>query len=155
MRTLEVHRDIAASAETVWNVITEVEGMADTLTGVTRVERVDDGDGFGVGTRWRETRVVMKREATEEMEVTAVDPGRSYTVESDSRGVHYHSVLSVEAAGDGSSRLTMTFGGEPTTTGSKITGALMGPLMTGPMRKMLQQDLDDIAAAAERRPSSP
>ncbi len=42
------------------------------------VERLDSGTDFGVGTTWRETRVMFGREATEVMEIVAVDEGRSY-----------------------------------------------------------------------------
>lgn len=151
MQPLEAQRDVDAGADVVWSLITDLDRIPDILSAVTRVERVDDGDGFGAGTRWRETRVVMKREATEEMEVTAVDPDRSYTVESDSRSVLYRSVLSVEPTGDGTSRIRMQFAGKPKSKGAKLAGATIGKLMNRTMRTMLQQDLDDIAAAAERR----
>ncbi len=90
------------------------------------------------------------RESTESMEVTAVDEGRSYTVESTSRGVHYTSVMRVEPSPEGS-QLSWEFGGEPQSTSAKLM-ALFGKLFEGSMRKALAQDLDDIANAAEAGP---
>ena len=53
----EIHlsREIDASPEAVWQVLTDIDHAADTLTGVSRIDRVS-GAGYDVGTRWRETR---------------------------------------------------------------------------------------------------
>lgn len=149
MTEMTVSSDVAAPVQRVWAIITDLEGTADTITAITAVERLDDGDGFGVGTRWRETRTMFGREATEEMEVTAIELKSSYTVEADARGAHYRSTVSVEPRGDGT-RLSMTFGAEPTGTMSKVMAATIGKLFEGSMRKALQQDLTEIAAAAEQ-----
>lgn len=146
---LEVTRETTASPDQVWALMSDIEGSPDVLSGVIRVERLDDGDEFAPGLRWRETREIAGREASEELEVTAVDEGRSYTVEADSRGTHYRSVVTVEPAGTGS-RLSMTFTAE--TTGgriSRLVARTMGKAIEGATRKALQQDLDDIATAAE------
>lgn len=148
---ITVSRDIAAAPASVWDVITNVDRYADVLSGVQRVERLDGGTGFGVGTRWRETRTMFGREATEEMEVAAVDPGTGYTVVANSRGTAYTSRLHLEETGEGQSRLTMTFGAVPSGVIAKTLGATVGRLFVGTTRKLLQQDLDDIGAAAEAR----
>ena len=88
MADMKLDRAIAAPPERVWAVITDLGGAADVMSGIDSVERLDDGAGFGVGTRWRETRTLFGRQATEILEVTAVDAGRSYTVEAESRGTH-------------------------------------------------------------------
>jgi carbon monoxide dehydrogenase subunit G len=147
MTVLTVHRDVAAAAEKVWRIITDLERTSDVISGITALERTDGGSGFGVGTTWRETRVMFGREATESMAVTAIEEGRSYTVESDSRGAHYRSVMRVEPAGQGS-RLTLEFGAEPRSASARLL-SLTGKLFEGSMRKALHRDLDDIAAAAE------
>ena len=118
------------------------------MSGVDSIERLS-GPDFGVGTRWRETRTMFGREATEEMEVATVTPGRSYTVLAESRGTKYHSELRVEGAGAGASVLTMTFAGEPQSFGAKLMGATIGRLFVGTTRKLLAKDLDDVASAAE------
>jgi carbon monoxide dehydrogenase subunit G len=142
-----VERDVAAPPRKVWAVVTDLDRTAAVVSGITALERTDDGQGFEVGTAWRETRVMFGRETTEPMEVTAVDEGRSYTVESTSRGVHYTSVMLVEAKGDGT-LLTWEFGGEPLSTSAKLM-SFVGKLFEGSMRKALAQDLDDIANAVE------
>lgn len=149
MGEMKLSRDVAAGAETVWRLATDLDRAPEVISGIQRLERLGGGD-FGVGTRWRETRVILGKEATEELEVTAVTPGHAYTVEADSRGVHYRSTMSVVPLGAGSSRLEMTFAGHPQGLGAKVLGATIGKLFEGQTRKALQRDLDDLAAAAER-----
>lgn len=148
-----VTRRSTAPPEVVWAVATDIEGSVDVLSGVTGVERLDDGEGFGPGLRWRETRELFGREASEELEITAVDPGRSYTVEADSGGTHYRSVMTVDPGDDGGSRLAMTFGAEQQRQGwlGRITMKAGGKAIERATRKALQQDLDDLAVAAEAR----
>lgn len=151
---LTVTRETTASPEVVWAVVTDIEGGAGVLSGVTGIERLDDGEGFAPGLRWRETREMFGKEVSEELEITAVDPGRSYTVEADSGGTHYRSVVLVTPSATGST-IAMTFAAEQQR--GRIAGFLsrtVGRLSLRPVRKALQQDLDDIAAAAEARASS-
>ena len=149
MRT-HIERSVTAPADRVWAILTDLDRSPETLSGVDAVERLDGGTGFEVGTRWRETRTMFGKQATEEMTVTALDPGRSYAVEAGGRGVRYQSELGVEPAGDERSRLWMTFGAEPQGLVGRIMAATIGRLFEGATRRMIERDLDDIAAAAER-----
>ena len=125
MTTLLASRDVAAPADKVWSVLIDLDGSPSTISAISSIERLDGGDGFGVGTKWRETRTMFGREATEEMEGTSVDPGRSYTVEADGPvGVRYITTMSVEPTGEGS-RVSMKFEAEPTTLLARV-GALVG-----------------------------
>lgn len=154
MDTLELTREVTAPSDVVWQVLTDLEGCPSFISGIESVKRLDDRAGFGVGTRWRETRVLFGKRATEEMEVSAVDERRSYTVEADGAGAHYVSTMGVEATGEGRSRLVSTFGAVPTGAFSRLRSRTVGKLFEGATRKAMEQDLDDIAAEAERRARS-
>jgi carbon monoxide dehydrogenase subunit G len=145
---LEISRRISAPTERIWSVITDLDAAPDQLSGVESIERIS-GPEFGVGTRWRETRRMFGKEAVEELEVGTVIPERSYTVEAASHGSKYHSELTVEGVGDGTSLLTMSFEAEPQSLGAKLASATIGLLFRGATKKALAKDLDDIAAAAE------
>ncbi len=148
MPDIKLTREINAPPDRVWDVLTDLERAPEVISGIQKIERLEGGGELRVGTRWRETRTMFGREATEEMEVTGLDEGRSYTVEADGQGAHYTSTLTVEPAAAGS-RVVMTFEAAPQGTFAKIMAATVGRLFMGATRKALAKDLDDIARAAE------
>jgi len=148
MSELSVSREVSVSPDVLWELITDLDRSPNVISAVTAVARLDDGNGFGVGTRWQETRLIFGREATEVLEVTDIEPGRSYTVEAESLGARYRSVISVDPAPQGSV-ITITFGAESTGAVSKAFAGTIGKLFEGGTRKALGKDLDDIAVVAE------
>ena len=146
MHAMTVSRHVDASPDLVWAILTDLERSPEVIRAIGSVE-VHTGSGFDVGTRWTETRTMMGRTASETMEVTAVDAGRSYVVEADSGGTHYRSEFRIGPDGGGTD-LTMTFAGQPSGVGGRIMAATLGRLFAGTTRKALAADLDDIAAAA-------
>lgn len=150
MSEINVSRTVNAPAEAVWHVITDLERSAEVVSGIDTVERLDDEETFGVGTTWRETRTMFGKQATETMKVTQIDPGRSYTVESEGHGARYVSIMYVTDTGNGTSRITMSFKGEPSGTIARLFASTVGKIFERGTRKALEHDLADIAAAAEQ-----
>ena len=149
MQTFRATRHVAAPAARVWAVATDLANAPDVITDIDAVEVLTPGP-FGVGTRWRETRTMYGRTASEEMAVTAVDPERSYSAEADSRRTHYVSTFGFAPTADGGTDVTMSFAGEPSGTLARALTRLTTPLTRRAVEKTLRADLDDIAAAAER-----
>ena len=147
---IQVEREVGAAPERVWDVITDLPGSAGVISAIEAIEILDGPERLDVGTRWRETRTMFGKSATEEMVVTAIEPGRSYTVEAESKSAHYTSVLTIGALDSGNSRLSMSFGGEPKGLCAKLLAATVGRMFSGATKRALLQDLDDIATAAER-----
>jgi carbon monoxide dehydrogenase subunit G len=152
MRELTVSQEIAAQPASVWAIITDLDAFEQTISAVEKVERLDDGDGFGVGTRWRETRTMFGRTATEDMEVTSIDDGRSYVTEAHSHGAYYRTVMTVEPVGSDGTRLSTSFGAEPHGLVTKVVAATIGRLFERATRKALEKDLAEIATAARSMP---
>lgn len=150
MTSLEVQKDIRASGTTVWEMITDLAGSPNVISGIETVEMLTEGP-LAVGTRWRETRTMFGKTSTEEMEVTEVKVGRSYVVEAEGHGVLYRSMMSISETGETSCRLSMTFSAEPTSTTSRFFAATLGKMFEGGTKKALQQDLEDIATAAQAK----
>lgn len=146
---IRVSREVAASAQQVWDVVTDVEGSPAVLTAVEHVERLDDRAGFGVGTRWRETRTMFGKQATEEMEVTSVEAPYAYTVVAVNGATTYTSTITVAPLGTDRCELTMSFAGSSSGLVSRVLAATVGRLFAGATRRSLRQDLDDIAAHVE------
>lgn len=148
MSSLLVEQHVVAEPGRVWEVVTDVDSWASVISGIKTVERLDDSSEFGVGTTWRETRVIFGKEATEEMTVTGVEAGRCYTVEAESHGANYTSVITL-APRDGGTDLSMTFSTIPTSYLATVLSKTLGKIFEGSTRKSLAQDLRDIATAAE------
>ncbi len=153
MNEIKLSRTVNAPAAVVWATITDMDAWTTVISGITSVERLDDGTTFDVGTSWRETRTMFGKEATEDMAVTELVEGESYVVEADSNGAHYRSVFTVEADGNDVSTIRMTFAGEPKGVVSQVMAATIGRLFMPATRKVMQVDLDELAAAAEARVS--
>jgi uncharacterized membrane protein len=148
MKKVVIHRHVAAPVERVWALATDLAGSPQMLSGVDAVEVLTQAP-FGVGTRWRETRTMLGKSATEEMTVTAVAPQRSYTVEAHSSGAHYLSTFDFAPSTDGGTDVTLTFGVRPTTTVARILGAVTAPVARRAVARALEGDLDDLRRAAE------
>lgn len=145
--TLSKH--VNASREKVWAVISDIPGSARTLSAVRSIQMLSEGP-YGEGTRWKETRAMMGREETVEMQVSQSEPPRGTTVKARQGGADYTSRFTLEER-DGGTELTLFFGAEvlkPTFL-SKIMMAAFGRIGMGVTRKALAKDLADIAAKAE------
>ena len=138
---------VAAPIDRVFAVYSNIPNAAERIPDIQKIEMLSEGP-VGVGTRWRETRIMFKKEATEEMWISSFDPPRSYTVEAESHGMRYDTRFDFEEA-DGGTRVTWTFVGTPLTLGAKIMAPIFGLLMSGMLRKCMQRDLDALRTVCE------
>lgn len=143
-------RVVRAPGTEVWDVLTDLDGAASTLRAVSRLE-VLEGSGYDVGTKWKETRRIFGMEESQTMEVAECDPPLSTTVTSRSAGVEYRKVYTLEATDDGT-LLAVCFGAshpDPNLL-QRLTATLFGHVGAVVTTRLLNQDLADIAARAER-----
>ena len=62
-----VSLEIAAPAETVWAVVTDLDALPDVVSYVTSVERIEGTPQLAVGTKWRETRYDTKSKTMQQI----------------------------------------------------------------------------------------
>ena len=74
---------LEAPRSDVFKLFTDIENASDRISGIRKLEVLSEVRS-GVGLRWRETRVMFGKEATEEMEITGFDEPESYVVEAES-----------------------------------------------------------------------
>lgn len=150
MSEMNLSIDIDADPETVFDVIADIERSPTYIEGIEKVEMLTEGS-VGVGTRWRETRVMMKKEAVEEMEVTAFESPSHYSVHCDSCGYVVEWTFRVEPSGGGS-KLTLVM----TSTAQTLLAKLMAPLCwltAGMMKKCVEADMRNIKDYIEKQPA--
>lgn len=145
---------VAKPCATVFAASSNTEAIADMITGIDSVEilqRPKTGSIGSVGTRWRETRTLYGKKATEEMWVTEWVENDYYVVRAKSHGTHYKSVIRTIPEVNDTTQLEMNFSGKPYTFMAKVMSKLMGPMMRGSIEKMLLADLNDIKAFCEKQ----
>lgn len=148
MAKFSMSEHVTAPPEVVFEVASDFHNAAENVQGIDSLEVLTDGP-IGVGTRFRETRVMLGKASTEEMEVTAFDPPHSYVVETESCGCHFRCEYRFVGDISGTNlRLTMD------TSAISLFAKLMSPLsalMMGPMKKCIAADLEDVKSVAESR----
>ena len=148
MSTLTLNRHISAPPERVFTLTTDVEAFPKVVPGIKKTELLTPGP-VGRGTRFRETREMFGKEATETMEFVEFSPPTGYTIGCTSCGVEYRTSFDLRAAPAGGTDLVMTMDCRPVTLFAKVVSPVMGLMMKGTMRKLLEADLDAVKRAAE------
>jgi hypothetical protein len=146
MITTAIH--IGAPIDRVFAIMTNFAHAPNVIQGITKVEVLSAGP-VGVGTRFKETRVMFGRDATETMEVTAFDAPRSYTLTALSCGVEFKSAFLFEPDGAGT-KVTLSLQGKPRTLLARILSPISRMLMGPMMKKCIVKDMEDVKRAAER-----
>ena len=148
MADLVLTKTIAAAPESVFEIFADLDRAAERVSGIEKIELLTEG-AVGVGTRWRETRIIFKKEAVEELEITAFEPPHGYEVGCESCGCRYTTAFRFTPVGAGT-EVTMEMNTKPITFFAKLMMPL-GALMMGSMKKCLERDLDDLKTVAESK----
>ena len=147
MATIRVFQDIRAPLEDVFALFTDIESGAGSVSGIKKIEMMSIGP-LHLGSKWNETREVLGRLDDAEMEVTAFERNRSYTITHRKAGVRIDVVFAFEPVLDGT-RVSIDFGLNP----QGLPPALLAPLewaMSGKVRDALGHDLVDLKGMVER-----
>lgn len=141
---------VRAPRNVVWDVVTDIPNAATTMKAIEKIEVVERPASGLVGLKWRETRTMFGKQATEVMWITRAEAPAFYETRAESHGAIYTTRIELDEA-SGGTRLSMRFGAQPQTFGAKVMGALLLPLMKGSMTKAILKDLEDVKVAAESR----
>ncbi|MAT71518.1 MAG: hypothetical protein CMJ58_18580 [Planctomycetaceae bacterium] len=152
MGDLRLSVTVDAPPEIVFQTATDFAQLAAFVPGIQEVEFVCGGP-VGLGTRFRETRTMFGRDATEEMTVTGWEPPHRVALSSVSCGCRIVCEHRFRPEGDGAVvEFVMT--PQPQGALARLMMILMAPLtwmMSRTMRTMIADDLAALKAEAERR----
>ena len=150
MTTVTVATVVAAPVGRVFDVFTDIEHCAERVTNVQRTEMLTVGS-LRLGSRWLETRAVLGYLDTVEMEVTAFEQDRTYTITHHKAGARIDAVFTFTPA-DGQTSVQIEFVLE----GHGLPPGALAPvrwLMASTVRDVIGQDLEDLQAFIERSPA--
>lgn len=145
---IELETFIAAPPPVVFSTLADFAAWPLFMDGIESVEILTPGS-VEAGTRFRETRKMFGKSATEEMTVAEIaQPGRIVLV-AFNHGTNYRIDHRISASDDGS-RLSLRFAGTPVTLLARVFTPL-GWLFAGSVRKQIEADLANLAREAEKR----
>lgn len=146
MPKVSAETHIAADVNRVFDAFADVPNWANQVSAIKRIEMLTEG-AIGVGTRFKETRVIFKKEATETMEFTSFDRPSQFTLEAESCGAHHVTVHRFTPDGNGT-KVTVEMTSTAVTFFAKLMTPLSG-LMLKSCAKLFMRDLEDVRAILE------
>jgi carbon monoxide dehydrogenase subunit G len=134
---------INKSSEQVWQAVTDIENCQQFIQGINEIEILNNPEDTLIGFKWKETRTMYGKAATEIMWITDYKENKFYLTRAESHGSVYTSKVSLMQVAN-QCKLSMSFSGKAVSLFAKIMSALMGNMMVKSVNKALQKDLEDI-----------
>jgi hypothetical protein len=148
MARFSVAKYVDAPPSLVFQLFTDFEHAPERVTGITQLDILTPGP-VGVGTRFRESRRIHGHEASEEMEITAFEPGRHFDVRCRSGGREYRSAYRFSPEGPGT-KVEVDFESEPLSLAAKLMSPIANSTANA-MKKHIVADIEDLKRQAEQR----
>lgn len=148
MGRIETSRIIDASVERVFDTVAHVEEFRKAVPDIVGIEFVSETKR-GVGTRFKETRRMGRRQATVELEVSEYSANDHVRITSDAGGTLWDTTFRVQPMGDGRTRLTMTMNDKA----HRLLAKVFVPMIRPMVRRAVERDMDAVKAFCERAPA--
>jgi uncharacterized protein YndB with AHSA1/START domain len=147
MAQVTVSNQIGAPIDRVFQTFTDLDHGPAHVSGIKKLDVLTPGP-VHAGTRWLETREVMGHLDTAEMEITAFERNRMYTITHRKAGVRINTTFWFEPAADGT-KVTVEFDLDS----GGFSPALLTPLgraIGGMVERVLTHDLADLKRSIAR-----
>ena len=139
---IKVSRKINAPINVVFNTVADIRNFSEALPHVVRYEFLSEQES-GLGTRFRETRLMNGKEAMTELEVTEFVENEHVRMVADSHGAVWDTTFSVNE--NGRTELTMVMDAEP----YKLFARIMNAVFKRVIAKAVERDMDLVKAHCE------
>lgn len=138
-------RQINAPITAVFDAITNIEKFPEKNPDIVSVEILSD-QKTGVGTRFRETRRMGKREGVTELECTEYVENERVRFVTDQGGTIWDSVYTTQTI-DSETLLTLEMEARP----HQLMAKIVVPIMLGVISKAVEKDMDGVKTYCEGR----
>jgi len=137
-------RQINAPIELVFETVADIRNFSKAIPHITNVEFLTEQQ-VGLGTRFRETRLMKGKEASTELEVTEYVENESIRLVADSHGCVWDTIFTVTPK-DGGVELKMVMDARP----HKLMARIITPLIKGMVAKAVGEDMDAVKSYCEQ-----
>ena len=145
MTHTRLSRTIHAPPPAVFETIANATNYTQAVPEIVKVEFLTD-QRSGVGTRFRETRVMGRREAATELEVTEYVANERIRMVSDAGGTVWDSLFTVTPVENGdATRLELVMDARP----YRLLSRILVPLTKSIVAKAIASDMDAVKAYLE------
>ena len=131
-------RQISSSIENVFETLSQAEQFSKAVPGIQSIEFLTE-QREGVGTKFRETRLMNGKEAATELEITELDENHRIRMVSDAGGTIWDTVFTVQETGAGT-QLRMVMDAKPQAAFAKVLTPCILPIVD----RAVQDDMDAI-----------
>lgn len=143
MTQITLTRVIDAPLDFVFNTVADIRRFSEVVPHIVKVEFLTESK-TGVGTRFRETRLMKGKEATTELEVTEYVENDRVRMVADSHGTVWDSLFTVRSE-NGKTSLTLIMDARA----YQLLPRLMNPLVKGMIAKAVGADMDSVKTYCE------
>ncbi|MCB1191463.1 MAG: SRPBCC family protein [Leptospiraceae bacterium] len=144
---VKAHCTISAPKAKVFNAFSDLKNLANNVRAIKSIELLTPGD-VGIGSKFKETRIMFGKESSETMEITQFSFPNYYKEEAQSNGMHYATEWRFVEEGN-KTTVSIDFSGTPTTFSAKLLNVLF-LFMVGGMKKAFLADMDDLKKMLEK-----
>jgi hypothetical protein len=145
MATLRIARTIHAPTALVFKIVADPRHFAQAISGVTRIEFLSLTK-CGLGTRFRQSRVLKGKEMTLDFDVTDYAENERVRIVNEIHGTRWDSVITLTPS-NGSTELIMRM---ETTTRPLVPRLIMPLMLRLFIRKAVEKDFDAVKAFCEK-----
>ena len=131
----------------VFNAFSDLKNLENNVRAIKSIELLTPGV-VGIGSRFKETRVMFGKESSETMEITQFSPPDYFKEEAQSNGMHYVTEWRFTDEGN-KTTVSIDFSGTATTLTAKLLNVLFS-FMVGGMKKAFLADMDDLKKMLEK-----
>jgi uncharacterized protein YndB with AHSA1/START domain len=139
-----ITRTINAPVEVVFKTVSDINQFSKAVPHIVKVEFLSDVKS-GVGTRFRETRLMKGKEAATELEVTEFVANDRIRLVADSHGTVWDSLFVVKPE-NGQTSLTLTMDART----DKLIPQIINFMIGGMIKKAVEQDMDAVKTFCEK-----
>lgn len=143
MSRIRITKTINAPVGFVFKTISDIQKFSEAVPDIIDIEMLSNITS-GVGTRFRETRIMNGKEASTELEVTEYEENKLIRLVANSHGTVWDSVFTLQE-NEGKTELVLVMEAKAYKLMSKLVNVLMKKMM----RKALENDMDAIKVYCE------